>query len=340
MPCFLPAGSSELAGGLAPGSDQSRVRGELLHGVEAIEVGDLVEDRHPENLADAGHGAQTIEGGEIISLGTGDELALEIADQAIDGVEQTAVGADRRAARSLGKTLRKSAAIRRVIEALLERLEIGLGLGHLEMGEELGAEADEVEPPAQQIAGGAKASRVDVGEWEVSTAQELGDFPGVELVALGLQAVNRAHAEGVTEDELDPLLFTQVGEPVPGEEALAADDEVAAAKWRQGVEQGIRSAREIAVQHRLAVAIEDADVHRPGVQIDATTELMATGVNSHAVPPLEGCWSTSKATAWVAPEEACMSFKSFERMRSAPAAALRAAGAVAHRLAQIRYAAT
>ncbi len=146
--------------------------------------------------------------------------------------------------------------------------------------------------------------------------------------------MNRAHAERVAESERDSFRLAKVGEPVPGEEALAADDEVAAAKWRQGVEQGIRSAGQIPVQDGLAGAIEHAQVHRPGVQIDATTELMATGVNSHAVPPLEGCWSTSKATAWVAPEEACMSFISFDRTRSAPAT--RFAGRQSCRAAQLQ----
>ena len=76
---LLAAGSApEFAGGFASRGHEPGVGGELLDGVEAIEVGDFVEDRHGEDLADPGHGAQAIEGGEVVALGAGDELALEI----------------------------------------------------------------------------------------------------------------------------------------------------------------------------------------------------------------------------------------------------------------------
>jgi hypothetical protein len=133
--------------------------------------------------------------------------------------------------------------------------------------------------------------------------------------------MDEAHAEGVTEDEVDSLLLAQVGEPVPGEKALAADDEVGAERGERG-EQGVRTAREIAVQNRPSLAVEDAEEHRPRVQIDAAGVPVGPGVDSHAVPPLEGLLTTLKATVWVAPEEACMSFISFQRT-----AALRASAA-------------
>ncbi len=213
---LLAAGSArEFAGGFASRGHEPGVGGELLDGVEAIEVGDFVEDRHGEDLADPGHGAQAIEGGEVVALGTGDELTLEI----------------------------------------------GLGFGHLEVGEQLGAEADEVEAAAQEIAGGAIAKR------------------------------------------------------------------------RQRGEESFGSAREIAVHRRLAFAVEDAANHRPRVKIDAAAEIVSPGVQSHAVPPLEGLLAILKATAWVAPKEACMSFKSLERTRGAPAVRLRRFGIVARRSA-------
>ncbi len=72
-------------------------------------------------------------------------------------------------------------------------------------------------------------------------------------------------AEGVAEDERDSFALTKIGEPVQGEETLAAEGEIGGAKRRQGLEEGLRPAGEIAVQERLALAIEDADVQRPRV---------------------------------------------------------------------------
>jgi hypothetical protein len=37
------------------------------------------------------------------------------------------------------------------------------------------------------------------------------------------------------------------------------------------------------MQQDLAVLVEDADIHGPGVQVDATVKLMLLGVESHEV---------------------------------------------------------
>ncbi len=58
--------------------------------------------------------------------------------------------------------------------------------------------------------------------------------------------------------EWNALALAEIGEPVPGEETLAADDEIRGAERRQGVEQGLGSGREIAVQKCLPRAVEDA----------------------------------------------------------------------------------
>jgi hypothetical protein len=111
----------------------------------------------------------------------------------------------------------------------------------------------------------------------------------------------------VAEDEGDALVFAQVGEPVPAEDALAADDEVAA-EGLERLENGLRPARKIAVQGDLTRVVEHTEVESAAVEIDAAGERVGPGVKSHAVPPLACVSATLKATAWVAPEEACMSF--------------------------------
>lgn len=70
---------------------------------------------------------------------------------------------------------------------------------------------------------------------------------------------------------------------------------------------------EIAVQERHALAIEGAEKHLPRVEIDAAAQLVSPGVQSHAVPPLEGSFDILEAAARVAQEEACMSFNPLAR---------------------------
>ena len=79
--------------------------------------------------------------------------------------------------------------------------------------------------------------------------------------------------QGVTEDEGDALVLAEVGEPVPGEHALAADDEVFA-EGLDRVEEGIRLGGEIAFEDGFAFGGENVHEHGPGVQINAGIELV------------------------------------------------------------------
>ena len=74
--------------------------------------------------------------------------------------------------RAVGEAFREPHPIGRPVEADAHRLEVDMALRHLEVGQELGAEADEVEAAAEQVARRAQESRVDVGDGEVATAQE------------------------------------------------------------------------------------------------------------------------------------------------------------------------
>ena len=63
----------------------------------------------------------------------------------------------------------------------------------------------------KQVAGLALPLRVDVGQREHAAAEQGGELAGVDLVVLGLAAVDGLHVQGVAEDEGDVLLFAQVG---------------------------------------------------------------------------------------------------------------------------------
>jgi hypothetical protein len=148
------------------------------------------------------------------------------------------------------------------------------------MGEQRGPLADQARASPQQVAGLAHAFGVDIGEREVAAAQEAGDLLGVDLVVLGLGAVSELHVQGVTQDEGDSLLGAQVGEPVPGVQALDADHDVVA-KRGEGFEDALGAGDDVFVEDDGAVLVQDTEVERPGVQVDATIESVGTGVETH-----------------------------------------------------------
>jgi hypothetical protein len=88
------------------------------------------------------------------------------------------------------------------------------------------------------------------------------------------------HIEGMTEDELDLLVAAKVSNPIPGEDALDADDEVVTVGFdrRQKV---VWSTPHVLVEKNLPISIENAEVHGLGVQIDPAVVLVGLGVESH-----------------------------------------------------------
>jgi hypothetical protein len=103
---------------------------------------------------------------------------------------------------------------------------------------------------------------------------------GVDLVGLGLAAVDGLHVQGVSEDEGDLLVLAQVGEPVPGEQALAGDGEAFAAGG-DGAEEGFGCGGESLSEDGLALVVEGVQGEGPGVQIDAAVESVLLVVEPH-----------------------------------------------------------
>jgi hypothetical protein len=99
--------------------------------------------------------------------------------------------------------------------------------------------------------------------------------------------VNGFHVQGVAEHEGDVLLDTEIGDPVPGEHALGTDDEVVAIGL-DGAQERLRVAGDALIEKRFASLVEDAHMHRPGVQVDATVEWVLSLKESHRGLPVRG----------------------------------------------------
>ena len=99
--------------------------------------------------------------------------------------------------------------------------------------------------------------------------------------------MDRLHGERVAEHEGDALGSAQIREPVPREHAFGGHNEVVAVRGDR-LKERFRIRLRVAVHEHLAGGVEDADVHRFYVEIDAAIVTMLTVVESHSVLLLRG----------------------------------------------------
>ena len=126
----------------------------------------------------------------------------------------------------VGDGLGNAAAFGLVLDVVGDGRQVELPQRGVDVAIGAGAQADEAQPGAEQVAQASPLLGIGIGHGQVAAAEESGDGVGVVGVGLGLVAVDGFHGEGVTQDEGDVLLSAKVGEPVPGVDALAGDDEV------------------------------------------------------------------------------------------------------------------
>ncbi len=81
-------------------------------------------------------------------------------------------------------------------------------------------------------------------------------------------------------------LVTQVGQPVPVEGRLAADDEVRLFKWLQGGEEvGEFLGVKVPVQMLSTLLVHNTHVHRVGMEVDTAVEFVLSIVELHRELP-------------------------------------------------------
>ena len=77
----------------------------------------------------------------------------------------------------------------------------------------------------------------------------------------------------MSQDEMDAGLGTGIGEPIPAEHALGADRQIVAIGRDEFEEIGEVIVFDVGVYELFAVAIQHADIHLAGVQINSAVEL-------------------------------------------------------------------
>ncbi len=158
----------------------------------------------------------------------GGDLSLDGEDLLVKSVHERGIDLDAGTDCGIGEACSNTGAVGPVTDALLERREIVLCVGVLDMGLEFRFLTSHVQPAAQQIPCGAHPLRIDVSHREHPAPEHGCYLLRVDLVVLHLSAVDRFHVQRVTQHELDVDLMAKVRDPVPGENALHRQDHVAA----------------------------------------------------------------------------------------------------------------
>ena len=127
-------------------------------------------------------------------------------------------------------------------------------------------------------------AHIGVGRREQPAAQHGRQLAGVDLFGLALARDAVLDGQGVAEGEGDLLGLAQVGQPVPGEQALAPDDEVLAIRLDR-VEELVGVGRQVFFEDGLALPVEDVREHGSGVQIDAAIEFVLLVADHASCPP-------------------------------------------------------
>ena len=105
---------------------------------------------------------------------------------------------------------------------------------------------------------------VDVNLRDHASPQQSGDLESIDPIVLGFAAMDSLHVQGVTKDEGNLLAGSQVGRPVPGEDAFHLQHEIFPVGI-DGAEERTRIGPDLSVKEYLVSLVQDAKVHGAGV---------------------------------------------------------------------------
>ena len=99
--------------------------------------------------------------------------------------------------------------------------------------------------------------------------------------------MDRLHVQGVAEHEGDGVVLAEVGQPIPGEHALGADNQAVTERPDRIQESGGRGGQ-VSLEDCLTAVVEHVGEQAPGVQIDPGVKSVLSGVASHGLVRLLG----------------------------------------------------
>jgi hypothetical protein len=238
--------------------DKSAIGHKILDLCEAGDVMNLVEPHQTQNLADAGDGLPPVEGLCLVLLGRLDKSQLHVVEQLIVGVNQGEIDFDMLLHGGIKAPFRHAIPIRLVGQLLPELGQVVLAVRMLDVREERGAFARQMQTAPEEVPGGAPVSRIDVGLGEHAAAEQHRHLMRVDFIVFGLVPVDGLHRERVAQDERNTLAGAQVGQPVPGKNAFDTDDQISPVGGN-GVEEWFWASGHVAVEQNLSLLVK---IHR------------------------------------------------------------------------------
>ena len=277
VPLFLP-------GRFLGRFDESAVGGKVLDFRETFDVVDFVKDRQSEDASYSGKGAYSEVGIAVMLFGYGRYFFFELRKDSVIEIKEVQVELDILLDAFPGEELSDSIPLRFSAYVVFKSRQVVLIGGVLDVSHEFGSFSGEMHSSTEQITGGAHFSRVDVCDREHSASGKDCDLMGIYSVVLSFPAVNSFHVEGMTEDERDPFLLTQIGQPVPGESTFNGDQEIVLILFDHFQKQ-FPVSTDISVQEDFSSPVNDAEIHGFCMQVDSAIIFVLLGVESHSVPP-------------------------------------------------------
>lgn len=77
------------------------------------------------------------------------------------------------------------------------------------------------------------------------------DLERIDAVVLRLASMNRFHVKSMTDNEVDTFARTEVGEPVPGNDALDGDDKIASER-SDGFQKNVRVGGQVSMKENVS----------------------------------------------------------------------------------------
>lgn len=245
---------------------------------------DLVKHHQREDFTDTRHRPQQHQTVLVTFPGMLENEPLDLLEFSVVDIDQGQIEFHAPGDAGIVEALGDAGPIALVAEIEPDLGQIVLAVGVMDVGQQLGTLAHQVHAAPEQIAGRSHRSGIDIGHRKHPAAKQHGDLLGIDAVVFGFAAVDGPHVEGVTEDEMNAFVTTQVSQPVPGEHALDRDNEVIPIRFDCPQERR-RSCFGIAMEQDFAVMAENAQVDGAGMQIDAAVVGVRLGVESHLRSP-------------------------------------------------------
>lgn len=159
---LAPGGLLCLSRRLMSPLDQAGVRQKVLDAGKPLEIIDLVEQCQSQNLADSWEGAQDRELMPMVLADLVEQEELELADYFVVGADQGNVGRHGHLDAALVEVLDDGSPVAGLVDPLFEDGEVVLGVGVLDVREQLCAFPDREGAAPHEIPGGPLIPRIDI----------------------------------------------------------------------------------------------------------------------------------------------------------------------------------